>query len=121
MSVGNPLGDAELIKAERSRLIELEARARELEGQVQVAQERFGALLVGASDERSVEENDQVAKLLQWAEAESVLIVQDARRRAAELEVGSEASAELEDLGRLLLSHFELQERLVSLLSEIAP
>jgi hypothetical protein len=68
-----------------------------------------------------VEENDQVAKLLQWAEAESVLIVQDARRRAAELEVGSEASAELEDLGRLLLSHFELQERLVSLLSEIAP
>jgi hypothetical protein len=119
MSVGKPLGDAELIKAERSRLIELEARARELEGQVQVAQERFGALLVGASDERSVEENDQVAKLLQWAEAESVLIVQDARRRAAELEVGSEASAE--DLGRLLLSHFELQERLVSLLSEIAP
>jgi hypothetical protein len=119
MSVGNPLGDAELIKAERSRLIELEARARELEGQVQVAQERFGALLAGASDERSVEENDQVAKLLQWAEAESVLIVQDARRRAAELEVGSEASAE--DLGRLLLSHFELQERLVSLLSEIAP
>ena len=63
-------------------------------------------------------EKEQVARLVPWAEEESVAIVVDARHRAAELALGTEAPPELEDLGRLLLSHFELQEQLVHLLSE---
>jgi hypothetical protein len=107
--------DEELIKAQRSRLIELDTHARELEAQVLAAQARLGALVVRARV-RSVEvEKEQVAGLVPWAEKESVAIVQDARHRAAELALGTEAPPELEDLGRLLLSHFELQEHLVHL------
>jgi hypothetical protein len=112
--------DEELIKAERSRLIELDTRARELEGHVLAAQARLGALVVRARV-RSVEvEKEQVAGLVPWAEEESVAIVQDARHRAAELTLGAEVPPDLEDLGRLLLSHFELQEQLVRLLREAA-
>jgi hypothetical protein len=112
--------DEELIKAERSRLIELDARARELEGHVLAAQARLGALVIRARV-RSVEvEKEQVAGLVPWAEEESVAIVQDARHRAAELTLGTEVPPDLEDVGRLLLSHFELQEQLVRLLSEAA-
>jgi hypothetical protein len=112
--------DEELIKAQRSRLVELDARARELEGHVLAAQARLGALVVRARV-RSVEvEKKQVAGLVPWAKEESVAIVQDARHRAAELSLGTEVAPDLEDLGRLLLSHFELQEQLVNLLREAA-
>ena len=110
--------DEELIKAQLSRQSELDARARELEGLVLDAQGRLGALVLRARV-RSVEvEKEQVAGLVPWALEESVAIVQDARHRAAELALGTEARPELEDLGRLLLSHFELQEQLVHLLRE---
>jgi len=112
--------DEELIKAQRSRLIELKTRARDLEVQLLAAQARLGALVVGARVRSSEVEKEQVAGLVPWAEQESVAIVQDARHRAAELSLGTEAPPELEDLGRLLLSHFELQEQLVGLLREAA-
>ncbi len=112
--------DEELIKAEQSRLTELDARARELEEHVLAAQARLGALVVRARV-RSVEvEKEQVAGLVPWAEKESVAIVRDARHRAAELTLGTEVPPDLEDLGRLLLNHFELQEQLVHLLREAA-
>ncbi len=112
--------DEELIKAQRSRLIELDARARELEGHLLAAQARLGALVVRARVQSLEVEKEQVAGLVPWAEEESVTIIQDARHRAAELTLGSEVPPDLEDLGRLLLSHFELQEQLVGLLSEAA-
>jgi hypothetical protein len=110
-----------LIKAQRARLIELETRARELEVQVLAAQARLGELAVAGGDGPSEVEKEQDAGLVPWAEEEAVAIVQDARRRAAELEPGAEAQSELADLERLLVRHFELHETLVSLLSEIAP
>jgi hypothetical protein len=112
--------DEELIKAQRSRLIELERRARELEAQVLAAQGRLGALVVGARVRSAEIEKEQVAGLVPWAKEESVAIVQDARHRAAELRLGTEAPPELEDLGRLLLNHFELQEQLVQVLKKAA-
>ncbi len=112
--------DEELIKAQRSRLIELETRARELEAHVLAAQARLGSLVVEARVRSAEVEKEQVAALVPWAEQESVAIVQDARHRAAELSLGTEAPPEFEDLGRLLLSHFELQEQLVHLLREAA-
>jgi hypothetical protein len=110
--------DEELIKAQRSRLIELDTRAGELEAQVLAAQGRLGALVVRARVRSEEVEKEQVAGLVPWALEESVAIVQDARHRAAELALGTEAPPELEDLGRLLLSHFALQEQLVHLLGE---
>jgi hypothetical protein len=112
--------DEELIKAQRSRLIELDKRALELEAQVLAAQGRLGALVVGARVRSAEIEKEQVAGLVPWANEESVAIVQDARHRAAELSLGTETPPELEDLGRLLLTHFELQEQLVQLLRKAA-
>ncbi|HUC13776.1 MAG TPA: hypothetical protein VMS00_04925 [Acidimicrobiales bacterium] len=112
--------DEELIKAQRSRLIEFERRARELEAHVLTAQARLGALVVRARVRSGEVEKEQVAGLVPWAEEESIAIVQDARQRAMELSLGTEAQPDLEDLGRLLLSHFELQEQLVHLLREAA-
>jgi hypothetical protein len=112
--------DDELIKAQRARLVELETRSRELEAHVLAAQARLGALVVRARSRSLEVEREQVAALVPWAEEESFAIVGDARHRAAELSHGTEAPPELEDLGRLLLSHFELQEQLVRLLREAA-
>jgi hypothetical protein len=112
--------DEELIKAQLSRLTELETRAHELEGQVLAAQARLGALVVKARERSTEIEKEQVAGLVPWAKQESVAIVQDARHRAAELSLGTEAPPELEDIGRLLLGHFELQEQLVNLVREAA-
>jgi len=112
--------DDELIKAQRSRLMELEARARDLEAQVLGAQARLGALVVRARVRSGEIEREQVAALVPWAKQESVAIVQDARHRAAELSLGTEAPPELEDVGRLLLDHFELQEQLAQLVREAA-
>ncbi len=112
--------DEELIKAQRSRVLELERRARELEGQLLAAQSRLATLEERARARSAEVENEQIAALVPWAKEESVAIVQDARQRAAELGVGTETSPELEDLGRLLLSHFELQERLVHVIRAAA-
>jgi hypothetical protein len=112
--------DEELIKAQRSRLVELERQAREFEAQILDAQARLRVLAIAARD-RSVElEKQHVAGLVPWAEEEAVAIVLDARHRAAELSPGPESPPELEDLGRMLLSHFELQEQVVHLLREAA-
>jgi hypothetical protein len=112
--------DEELIKAQRSRLTELETRARDLETQVLGAQARLGALVVKARVRSGEIEREQVAGLVPWARQESVAIVQDARHRAAELSLGAEAPPELEDIGRLLLNHFQLQEHLAHLVREAA-
>jgi hypothetical protein len=112
--------DQELIKAQCSELIELDRRASELESQVLSAQARLGALAVEARDVPSKVEQEQIAALVPWAEEESAAIVRDAQRRAAELSLGIGPQPKLEDLGRLLLSHFEMQERLVQLLREAA-
>jgi hypothetical protein len=112
--------DEELIKAKRSSLVELEKTARELERQVLAAQFRLGALEVKARELSAQTDKEQVAGLVPWAKEESVAIVQDARRRAAELNQGTEHPPDLEDLGRMLLSHFELQEQLVRVVTEAA-
>jgi hypothetical protein len=111
--------DEALLRAEHSRLSELEGRANELEAELSAAQERL-KVLVAAVRARSAEvDREQVAALVPWARSESVLIVQDARQRAAELAEDPHA-LEFSELGRLLLSHFELQERLVNLVTGMA-
>lgn len=118
MKTGVPV-DQELLTALRSRLSQLEERACELEAQVLAAQARVDALAIGARASSEEAEKDLVAALVPWARRESVAIVEDARRRAAELR-GNDAPSELWDLGRWLVSYFELQERLVQLVREMA-
>jgi hypothetical protein len=79
-----------------------------------------GPQLQRVRDVPSHVDNEEVDGLVRWAQEESVAIVQDAQRRAAELEPDATASSEPEELARLLLSYFELQETLVNLLSQIA-
>jgi hypothetical protein len=111
--------DESLLTALRARLAELERRAGELEGEVLAAQARLGALVKRAGARSDEAENELVAALVPRAREEAVAILADARRRAAELGLSADARLELEDLGTLLLTHFELQERLVRLVTEM--
>ena len=111
--------DESLLTALRARLAELELRAGELEGEVLAAQARLGALVKRAGARSGEAENELVAALVPRARQEALAIVMDARRRAAELGLSADARLELEDLGSLLLTHFELQERLVQLVTKM--
>lgn len=112
--------DAELLTALRVRLAELEERASELDLQVAHAELDLGKLVVQARTRAGEVERGLVADLVPWARRESAAIVDDARRRAAELGVSPETSSQLQDLGRLLISHFELEEQLVRLVAKLA-
>lgn len=110
----------ELVTALRSRLAELTNRAVELEGQVVAAQARLGAL-VRTARARSLEaESARTASVVPEARQEAIAIVQDARRRAAELGQDADASVAVDDLGNMLVAHFQLQEELVPLVTEIS-
>jgi hypothetical protein len=111
--------DGELLRAQHSRLSELEERATELETQLSAAQDRLRALVAAVRSRSAEVDREQVAALVPWARNESFVIVQDARQRAAEL-AGDPYAPGFSELGRLLLSHFELQERLVDLVTGMA-
>jgi predicted transcriptional regulator len=115
-----PYTDAEMITALRSRLTELDRRAGELEEQGVAAQARLGELVVRVRERSQETESSLLAAMVPWARHEAVDIVDDARRRAAELGIETGTALELGALGELLVSHFELQESLVRLISEIA-
>lgn len=121
--------DEELVAALRSQVAELTSRAGLLEDQVRAAQARLGALVAQARARSGEAEETYATALVPKARQEALAIVTDARRRAAELtgagpagvEAGTTGEAvEMEDLGRLLVTHFELQERLVNLIAQIS-
>jgi hypothetical protein len=111
--------DEELLAALRARLTELERRAGELEAQALDAQARLGALVKKTRARSEETEQALIAALLPWAQDEAVAIIRDARRRAAELDMGVDAPHGTAALDRLLVTHFELQERLVRLVAEL--
>lgn len=57
--------------------------------------------------------------LLAWAGQEAAAIVSDARARATELALSGGEPLSLDDLGQLLVSHFDLEERLVNLVHKL--
>ncbi len=120
LAEGVPCTDEELLTALRSRLAHLEHRADELEGQVLAAQARIGTLVKRARARSQEAEGALVATMLSWAREEAVATIEDARRRAAELGMSQGAPNGLGALGKLLVTHFELQESLVSLTAEMA-
>ena len=87
--------------------------------------------LLARARARSVQAEEAYATaLVLKARQDALAIVADARRRAAELRAAAQPAAgevrtqggatELEDLGRMLVTHFELQERLVNLIAEVS-
>jgi hypothetical protein len=117
---GTAFTDEELLRALRSRLADLEHQADELDRQVLTAQECLGTLVKKARARSEEAEGALVATMLSWAREEAVATLEDARRRAAELGMSAEAPNGLGALGQLLVTHFELQERLVNLTAEMA-
>ena len=120
LAEGVPFTDEEMLGALRSRLAQLEHQADELESQVLAAQARLGALVKRARARSEEAESALVATMLSWAREEAVRTIEDARRRAAELGMRPDAPNSLGSLGKLLVTHFELQERLVNLTAEMA-
>jgi hypothetical protein len=117
---GMAFTDEELLRALRSRQAELEHQADELDSQVVAAQERLGTMVKKARERSEEAEGALVATMLSWAREEAVATLEDARRRAAELGMSTDAPNGLGTLGKLLVTHFELQERLVNLTAEMA-
>jgi phosphatidate cytidylyltransferase len=107
------------LAALRSRRAELERRAEDLEDQARAAQGRLAALASKARQHFEDEENTLVATLVPWAREEAVTIVDDARRRAAELSMIDGGPLGLRALGQLVVGHFELQERLVRMTADM--
>ncbi len=120
LAPGRPYTDEELLTALRSRLAQLEGRADEVESQVVAAQLRLGGLVKRARARSGEAEGALVATMLSWAHDEAVATLEDARRRAAELGMNPDAPDGLGALGKLLVTHFELQEQLVNLTAEMA-
>ena len=114
--------EPDAVTVARSRLDELERTANELEDQALAAQGRLATLAKQARARAEEEETTLVAGMVPWARREALAIVEDARRRAAELGSTDAFPIELGDIGGMLVSHFELQERLVRLIAEeVAP
>jgi hypothetical protein len=110
--------DEELVAALRARRAELDARARQLEEEVLEAQSRLGQLLKEARARAEGAEKAFVAALLPRAREEAAAIVRDARQRASELGLPPGQVLQLDDIGDLLVTHFALEEELVSLVAE---
>ena len=111
--------DDELVRALRNRLVELELQAGELEAEVLAAQERLGVLLKEARARAEEAEGALVAALVPGARQRAAEILEDARQRASELGLPGGLPLELGDLGQLLIMHFELEEQLVQLITEV--
>jgi hypothetical protein len=119
LSEGVYYTDEELVEALRSRLAELELLAGELEEQVLAAQARLGALIKEVRARAEEAEDSLASALVPTARVDAAEAVDDARRRASELGLNTATQLEVGDLGRLLVTHFELQERLVQLVAEV--
>jgi len=111
--------NTDLVNGLRSEVAELESQAVQLENELAEAQARLAGLLTKARAVEAEADAVEVPAMVPKARREAAAIIADARRRAAELGMTA-APVEFQDLGHLLVNHFQLQEQLVQLLTRMA-